>query len=148
MVRDHFAILKVGPALTFAYREAVFALTMIEDEIIPAGQRSHLQATLEAAMLRNPKHWETHYPGTDAEQACQRKYSLSDRIRYYWTEPTVVDAVARLWRNFEGKELPSELLNDILPVGFGMDRKANAETLVQKKILAVLEGYYSACGLN
>ena len=35
LVRDHFAILKVGPALTFAFREAVFALAMMENELVP-----------------------------------------------------------------------------------------------------------------
>lgn len=32
MVRDHLAILKVGPWLTFAFREAVFALAEMEEE--------------------------------------------------------------------------------------------------------------------
>ena len=39
LVRDHFAILKVGPAATFAYREALFALAAIEAEL-PAAQCS------------------------------------------------------------------------------------------------------------
>jgi D-tagatose-1,6-bisphosphate aldolase subunit GatZ/KbaZ len=30
LVRDHFAVLKVGPQLTFALREALFALSYIE----------------------------------------------------------------------------------------------------------------------
>ena len=34
LVRNHFAILKVGPGLTFAYREAVFALAMMENELV------------------------------------------------------------------------------------------------------------------
>ena len=34
LVRDHFAILKVGPALTFALREALWALDCIEREWI------------------------------------------------------------------------------------------------------------------
>jgi D-tagatose-1,6-bisphosphate aldolase subunit GatZ/KbaZ len=36
MVEDQFAILKVGPALTFAFREAVFGLAMIEEELLAA----------------------------------------------------------------------------------------------------------------
>ena len=36
MVMDHFAILKVGPWLTFAFREAVFALAAIETEWLSA----------------------------------------------------------------------------------------------------------------
>ena len=34
LVEDHFAILKVGPGLTFAYREALFALGAIEREMV------------------------------------------------------------------------------------------------------------------
>ena len=37
LVRDHFAILKVGPALTFAYREAVLSLALIEKELVAEG---------------------------------------------------------------------------------------------------------------
>ena len=40
LVRDHFAFLKVGPALTFAFREAVFALVHMENELIAASLRS------------------------------------------------------------------------------------------------------------
>ena len=54
LVCDHFAILKVGPALTFAFREAAFALAMMEKELYPAGERSQLIETVEAAMLGNP----------------------------------------------------------------------------------------------
>ncbi|MCF7829359.1 MAG: class II D-tagatose-bisphosphate aldolase, non-catalytic subunit, partial [Candidatus Marinimicrobia bacterium] len=34
LVRDHFAILKVGPWLTFAFREAIFGLSYIEKELL------------------------------------------------------------------------------------------------------------------
>ena len=34
LVEDHWAILKVGPALTFAMREALFALAHIESELV------------------------------------------------------------------------------------------------------------------
>src|SRR5437763_5642484 len=42
MVRDHFAILKVGPALTFALREALWGLDAIEREWIEPARRSAL----------------------------------------------------------------------------------------------------------
>ena len=43
MVEDHFAILKVGPWLTFAFREAVLALSAIERELFtPTSQRRDL----------------------------------------------------------------------------------------------------------
>ena len=34
LVEDHFAILKVGPGLTFALREAIFALAQMEQELM------------------------------------------------------------------------------------------------------------------
>ena len=34
LVRDHYCILKVGPWLTFAYREALFALESMEKELL------------------------------------------------------------------------------------------------------------------
>jgi len=57
LVEYNFAILKVGPWLTFAYREAIFALSGIEREIL--GHRrevrsSQVRETLEFEMLRNP----------------------------------------------------------------------------------------------
>ena len=45
MVEDHFAILKVGPQLTFAFREAIFALTAIERESLGRQQGSSALAS-------------------------------------------------------------------------------------------------------
>ena len=73
MVEDHFAILKVGPWLTFAFREAVFALSAIERESLGhrrAVRTSQVREALEAAMLRNPVYWRSYYRGTgDNHQA-------------------------------------------------------------------------------
>ena len=84
LMRDHFAILKVGPALTFAFREAVFTLAMIEDELIGKYARSNIMQVLDEVMVKYPEHWMKYYHGTEAEKAFKRKYSLSDRVRYYW----------------------------------------------------------------
>ena len=40
LVADGWGVLKVGPGLTFALREALFALAAIEDELVPAERRS------------------------------------------------------------------------------------------------------------
>src|SRR5215831_8714045 len=50
LVEDHFAILKVGPWLTFAYREAVLALAEIEREWLDGKKTSHIRETLEEVM--------------------------------------------------------------------------------------------------
>ena len=84
MVEDHFAILKVGPALTFAFREVIFGLAMIENELLLVHERSNLIEVLDQAMLGQPEYWEKHYHGNANAQAFARKYSFSDRSRYYW----------------------------------------------------------------
>jgi D-tagatose-1,6-bisphosphate aldolase subunit GatZ/KbaZ len=69
LVGDHFAVLKVGPALTFAFREAVFALAMMETEWLSeykAVRLSDILQILDSAMLANPVHWERCYTGSEA----------------------------------------------------------------------------------
>src|SRR5208282_5782683 len=85
MVEDHFAILKVGPWLTFAFREAVFALGAIERELLACRKGiplSQVPEALEAAMLRNPVYWRSYYHGSEDEIQLARLYSYSDRCRY------------------------------------------------------------------
>ncbi len=115
LVRDHFAILKVGPALTAAFREAVFSLAMMEKEMIPAEDQSCLIEIMEESMLRNPLHWKDHYHGTQEQQAFARNYSLSDRIRYYWPEAGVQTALSKMLRNLEATPPPLSLISQFLP---------------------------------
>ncbi len=153
MVEDHFAILKVGPALTFALREAVFALAMIEEEMLggKAGIKpSRVRETLEAAMLANPQYWRKHYHGEAGEQRFARKYSFSDRSRYYWPLPAVQAALAQLIDNLEGRPIPLTLLSQYLPVQYQRIRNhllTNApRELMLDKVRSVLADYAYACG--
>ena len=141
LVRDHFAILKVGPGLTFAFREAVFALAMIEEEMIVRDQRSNIVQVLEDVMVEHPEHWKKYYRGSEAEQAIKRKYSLSDRARYYWVQPEVRDAFTRLMKNLGENVLPYSLLSQ-----FVGEMGLNAEQVIEWKINKVLEDYLAACG--
>ncbi|TIV08051.1 MAG: tagatose-bisphosphate aldolase, partial [Mesorhizobium sp.] len=84
LVRDGFAILKVGPWLTFALREALYGLSHIADELAPDPLRETLPAAMERVMLASPGNWQKYYWGTPDEQRLQRHFSFSDRIRYYW----------------------------------------------------------------
>jgi D-tagatose-1,6-bisphosphate aldolase subunit GatZ/KbaZ len=150
LVRDHFAILKVGPALTFAFREAIFALAWMENELVSSVERSRLIETLDKAVLRQPSYWKDHYLGTPSQIAFARKYSLSDRIRYYWSNPLVQSSLDRLFQNLEGKALPLTLLSQFMPVQSERIRSgqiANTlEALILDKIHTVLEEYTLACG--
>jgi D-tagatose-1,6-bisphosphate aldolase subunit GatZ/KbaZ len=152
LVRDHFAILKVGPALTFAFREAVFSLASIEGELIAEEQRSHLLETLDAAMLRDPRHWQKHYRGTQEQQAFARKFSLSDRVRYYWTDAAVQAALKKLFSNIEQVTIPLPLLSQYAPRVFELVRAGElpnrAASLVDQSICAVLDDYDAACGVD
>ena len=89
MVTDGIAILKVGPALTYGLREALFSLSMMEKELVPAEKRANFIETLEEVMLANPGNWNKHYHGDEAHLALCRKYTYSDRARYYIGQPQV-----------------------------------------------------------
>lgn len=152
LVRDHFAILKVGPAATFAYREALFALAAIEAELLPAAQRSHLPQVLDAAMLAQPRHWQAHYQGDAATLHLLRAHAFSDRCRYYWGVPEVEAAVRVLLANLERHAPPLTLLSQHLPAQFRAVRDgilANTPiALVQFHVGLCLDEYARACSAN
>jgi len=150
MVEDHFAILKVGPALTFAFREAVLALTLIEEALIAEEGRSHLRAVLERVMVAHPEHWQAYYRGTPAQQRLARLYSFSDRIRYYWARPEVQAALDILLRNLGARPVPLSLLSQALPVQYRRVREGrlarNPRAWIRDKITEVLADYAAATG--
>lgn len=152
MVKDHFAILKVGPALTFAFREAVFALSTIERELLAsaAGIRvSQMREELDAAMLRNPVYWQGYYQGNADDQRLARAFSLSDRCRYYWQEAAVQQELRRMLANLAGRELPLGLLSQYLPSEYEAVRsgrlQAEPGALIRDHIRAILAVYAEAC---
>jgi D-tagatose-1,6-bisphosphate aldolase subunit GatZ/KbaZ len=154
MVEDHFVILKVGPALTFAFREAVFALAQIEKELNNSDKKirpSRLIETLEDAMLKNPKYWQKHYRGNEREQVFARKYSFSDRIRYYWPDTNVKSALNQLFKNLSLHPAPISLLSFFMPVQYNKIREGllqnNSLELVRDKIMEVTKAYAVASGL-
>lgn len=152
LVRDHFAILKVGPAATFAYREALFALARIEDELLPEHERSHLAETLDRRMLANPKYWQGHYHGDERRLRLLRAYSLSDRCRYYWGDAEVKAAVDKLVDNLRRTPPPSILLSQYLPVQHAevVAGRLAAEplALARHKVASTLAEYARACSRN
>ena len=152
MVRDHFAILKVGPAATFALREAWFALAMLERELLPADGRSRLIEVLDEAMCAQPRHWQKHYAGGPETQRLLRAYALSDRCRYYWGEPAVQAAQQRLVARLEAQPLPLTLLSQFLPEQAQAVQEgrlaARPQELVRDKVKQALARYARACEAN
>jgi D-tagatose-1,6-bisphosphate aldolase subunit GatZ/KbaZ len=149
LVRDHWAVLKVGPQLTFALREAFFGLAGIEDELIPADERSRLKEVLEERMLAEPAQWAGYYTGTEVERRVNRRYSYSDRLRYYWPDPVVHEAQERLLANLSAVTVPLPLLSQFLPSQYARVRDGQLdpapETLVVDHVKEVLRTYARAC---
>ncbi|MDR3374953.1 MAG: class II D-tagatose-bisphosphate aldolase, non-catalytic subunit [Ancalomicrobiaceae bacterium] len=108
LARRHFAVLKVGPALTFAARQALYALDGIADWLGRSGPS--LADTMEAVMVAEPRQWAKHYDGPAERLHLLRHFGYADRIRYYWPEPAAQAAVRRLFAIVEGADLPEPLL--------------------------------------
>ncbi len=155
MVEDHFAILKVGPWLTFAYREAVLALSAIEGELFATTSKrqiSRVRETLETAMLRDPAHWWSYYHGDEGEVRRDLIYGYSDRCRYYWNRPAVQDEIARLFDNLGERPIPLTLVSQYLPLEYEAIRsgelQALAEPMIHHRIRRVVRVYADACALR
>jgi D-tagatose-1,6-bisphosphate aldolase subunit GatZ/KbaZ len=150
LVEDGFAILKVGPGLTFALREAFYGLDAIAAELAPNPQNDPLQQTMERVMLENPMHWKSHYPGTLAEQRLQRHFSYSDRIRYYWPDRRATAAVERLIQRLEGHAIPETLISQhlarVYPRVVAGEVAASPRALCLAAVDAALDPYYAAVG--
>jgi D-tagatose-1,6-bisphosphate aldolase subunit GatZ/KbaZ len=118
LVQHHFAILKVGPGLTFAMREALWALDRIEREWLGMDRSSRLRETVHEAMSTNPRFWNKYYSTDGPRLALDKEYSLSDRIRYYWPVPAVESALNRLLGNLDASPPPLTLLSQYLPLQY------------------------------
>jgi D-tagatose-1,6-bisphosphate aldolase subunit GatZ/KbaZ len=115
LLEDGFAILKVGPGLTFALREALYGLDAIATALGANTPEESLERTMERLMLEEPTHWRSHYSGTPEEQRLQRHFSYSDRIRYYWPHPRAAAAVERLMAGLGARDIPETLISQYLP---------------------------------
>ena len=150
LVRDGFAILKVGPWLTFALREAFYGLDCIAHVLNPEATDSGLPAAMEALMLKEPDNWRKYYQGDADELRLQRHFSFSDRIRYYWPHPEARAAVGRLFAKLEDKPIPEPLISQYLgglyPEVVDGSLAARPRELVLGAVLQVLRRYDHACG--
>lgn len=153
MVEDGVAILKVGPALTFYQREALFALSMIERELLSGADGitlSNFDGVLEQVMLEKPGNWNKYYHGDAREQRIKRRFSFSDRSRYYMPDPLVAQAVDRLFENLNGVEIPWSLLSQYMPVQALKARageiRPEARELLRARVCDCIDEYLYAVG--
>ena len=146
LVENGFAILKVGPWLTFALREALYSLDGLADVLDGRAPTGRLMATMEEAMLAAPENWAKHYSGSERELWLQRHFSLSDRVRYYWPGKTASEAVDKLLKRLEGRQVPASVRNQFFP-GYGLAAEpVSARALVINAVKDVLRLYEGATG--
>ena len=128
-----FAFQKVGPALTFAYRQALYA---IDFALQIQGKDIGLIPSMEKIMTANPAYWQGHYPIGDRVAL---HMGLADRIRYYWTHPDARQSVLDLREQASLHTFSDPLLQQV----FSPQVLDRAETLsgtqVQRLIDAQIE---------
>ena len=127
MAEDGIAILKVGPALTYGLREALFALSCMEAELVPPQERAWFPEVLEQAMLEKPDNWQKHYHGDAKATWLARRYSFSDRARYYINLPGVQAAIDKLFDNLTRYDIPMNMLHQYMPRQFDAVRSGEIE---------------------
>lgn len=152
LVEDHFAILKVGPELTFAYREALFSLEKIEQDLLEKKENvelSDLKNVVDKLMKEQNIYWKKYYLGDLKQQAIAREYSYSDRVRYYWTNENVQKAIQKLYKNLNKIEIHSPLISmyfsNIYTKYDQDDVVFTADKIVELKIFNILNKYHAAC---
>ena len=143
IVATHFAILKVGPELTFAYREAIVAMACIEDRLDVA-QKSNIFAVVDRVMDENPRHWRAYIePSARREQ--MKLFGLSDRVRYYWPNPEIVGALRILRANLDDNPVEVGLLSQFAgDIGADTDTSLSAR-IINARVGSVVRKYMTAC---
>ena len=150
MVEDGIAILKVGPALTYGLRESLFSLSMMEKELVPEEKQARFIETLEKVMLEKPDTWKKHYHGDEKQLALCRKYSFSDRCRYYIGLPEVVESINKLFENLREYPIPMNMLHQYMPISYIKVRDGiiplDPRELALDGVVAFMEDYEYAIG--
>ena len=147
LVKNHFFFLKVGPELTFRFREAVWALASIEAQL-DVTEPSNIRAVFEDRMRANPGYWQNYYSGSPEEVRLLRTYSYSDRIRYYWTDPKIAAALEALLNNLTSNRAPETLISQaFMGLEFG-DMSNDPAALIERHVQRCVGRYFDAAGLK
>lgn len=151
LVQDHFAILKVGPWLTNAWKEALFSLDIIEQELPQFTKKSYVKKSLEKSMKDNNTYWKVYYMGTAQEINYKIDFSLSDRSRYYWEVEEVKGAIFQLLNNLDTIKggIPYAMLSQYIPWALDYQEIHNvvltAQEILYLAVERILQKYDNAC---
>ena len=144
--RRHFAILKVGPALTFAFRKAIYKLSDIDQWL---NGNAHISELIDERMIANPKYWQGHYEGSDEELKNLRHFSYADRIRYYWTDPEIAAEVIAMKERLSAVSISDYMLDSfftptlITRINSSREQDINwVQSIIYAEIQEMLEPYF------
>ncbi len=151
MVCDHFSLLKTGPCLTHAFREAVFALGRIEDALYarnPSVKRSRILSVISRVIIADPYFVDHPAVLQTPEGRIRVFYGFRDRVRYYWNRTPIKRAMDRLMRNLEAG-IPLPLVSQYFPELFSKvaagEIKPEPASLLRAKIMLAATPYARAC---
>ena len=106
---------------------------------------------LDRVMLEDPSSWQHHYTAEEPAGTLLRKYSYSDRSRYYMHRPEVKAAIGKLMENLYGR-ITLPMLSQFMPQQYIHAREGilepKPEALVIDKTCDELSRYWRACGLE
>ena len=134
MVEDGFIILKVGPALTYGFREAAFELNLMENELLKYNanlELSKFREILEFNMVKNNGYWKNHYSGTQEKIKFDRIYGLSDRCRYYLPIEEVNYSLEKMIDNLKQVDIPLTLVSQYMHNQYKKIRSGKLELTVE-----------------
>lgn len=151
MTEDGIRILKVGPALTFALREALLLAEEIEALLISEPfKRSGFKKALLGDMDNNDKYWRKYYSGTQDEIDYKKLFSYSDRCRYYLPSKSVQSSINVLLRNLTN--IPVALISQYFPRQYTKVMEGELSTdclsIILDRIGDWCDIYAASCGVK
>ena len=131
-------------------REALFSLCYIEEMQFHGreAEASHFIDVLEEAMMEEPKNWKKHYHGNENELWFKRKFSFSDRSRYYMPNPKVAAAKEKMIENLRKEGISLAVLSQFMPIQYTKVRQGlienDPEELILDRITNTIDEYLFA----
>ncbi|WP_150523593.1 class II D-tagatose-bisphosphate aldolase, non-catalytic subunit [Roseibium sediminis] len=147
LVAQHFFFLKVGPELTFRFREAVWALADIAARL-PRYNGPDIRTVVAKRMTEEPGNWQAYYSGSPADVEILKIFSYSDRIRYYWVDPKVDAALNAMLKELSTSPLPEALVSQaFMGLEFG-EIATSPKDLIQKHVERCVSRYGSVTNFS
>ena len=112
----------------------------------PIRSRASLPSAMERLMLERPHTGRNTTTAAPTQQKLQRHFSLSDRIRYYWANPTAEAATAALMSALGDRPIPAPLIGQYLGKLEASTVAPTAPNLLYASVERILEAYARATG--